>query len=383
MPWKETSPVDQRKRFVMDLCKKKWTIRELCHAYGISRPTAYKWINRFHEFGPEGLQDRSHAAHSHPNATDSVVEEALIVLRKRHRFWGPKKLLHRLSVLHPELDRPAPSTVGEIIKRRGLIEPRRRKYRAPPYRYPMGLAREPNDVWAADFKGWFRTKDWTRIDPLTITDGASRYLLCCQGVERPDYEFTRPIFKRCFKEYGLPWSIRIDNGPPFGSVGIGGLTSLSVWWIRLGIKPERIRPGHPEDNGKHERMHRTLKQETANPPKANPRLQQRAFNTFQSEYNEIRPHEALGMQPPARRYRPSSRPFPNRLRQLEYTGAYTLRQIRSGGQMKWRGQLIHVGIALKGQTVGLIEVDNDVWRLDFGPLQLGLLHGRNRQIKRL
>jgi len=271
--------------------------------------------------------------------------------------------------------------VGALLKRRGLTAPRRRKRRTPPYAQPFREGIQPNDVWSADFKGWFRTQEGTRIDPLTISDAASRYLLRCQGLVKPKRPSVQGVFTATFQEFGLPRAIRTDNGPPFASVGLGGLSRLSVWWVRLGITPERIRPGHPEENGSHERMHRTLKQATAQPPKANPRAQQRAFDRFRSEYNQERPHEALAMQTPAQRYQPSLRPFPERLPGLEYAPGYVVRRVRSNGEIRWQRGLVYLSEALVDQWVGLIEIDNGQWRVDFGPIQLAIYQEQDKKFK--
>ena len=230
-------------------------------------------------------------------------------MRQRHPKWGPRKLLGVAEAGGTRSGWPAVSTAGDILKRHGLTQARRYRRSTPSYDRPFYVASRPNDVWAADFKGWFKTGDGCRVDPLTISDWVSRYVLGCRGLECPIFELVQPQFERTFREYGLPWAIRTDNGPPFASTGLGGLSRLSLWWIRLGIQPERIRPAHPEDNGRHERMHKTLKETAARPPKATPRAQQEAFDQFRQEYNELRPHEALGMQTPAECYRDRTESF--------------------------------------------------------------------------
>jgi putative transposase len=260
MPWKETCAMDERLTFIAAHLKREYSVSELCRHFGISRPTAYKWIERYEQCGPEGFLERRRVPKHHPNETPAALQYKLIALRQRHPKWGPRKLLALLKRAEPEVSWPAVSTAGDILKRHGLTQARRYRRSTPSYDRPFYVASRPNDVWAADFKGWFKTGDGHRVDPLTISDWVSRYLLCCRGLERPIFEQVRPQFERAFREYGLPWAIRTDNGPPFASVGLGGLSRLSVWWIRLGIKPERIRPAHPEDNGRHERMHKTLKE---------------------------------------------------------------------------------------------------------------------------
>ncbi len=381
MPWKETCPMDERLKFIADCLKDEWSLSDLCQYYGISRKSGYKWLARYLAEGPSGLHDRSRAPNHHPNAVHKMIQDRIVAFRAEHPHWGPRKLVHRLRQLEPDTRWPAPSTVGEILKRYGLTVPRRRKRRTPPYAQPFREGLQPNDVWCADFKGWFRTQSGTRIDPLTISDAVSRYLLRCQALMRPTSTTAQAVFTAAFQEFGLPAAIRTDNGAPFASTGLGGLSRLSVWWLRLGILPERIRPGHPEENGRHERMHRTLKQATAQPPRATPKAQQQAFDRFRTEYNQERPHEALDMQTPAQHYQPSPRPFPARLPEMEYPSGYLVRRVRSNGQIRWQGRLIFVSEVLIGHSVGLIEVDNGTWRLDFGTLKLALFDEKTEKFK--
>jgi len=373
--------MDERLKFIADCLKDEWSLSDLCQYYGISRKSGYKWLARYLAEGPSGLHDRSRAPNHHPNAVHKMIQDRIVAFRAEHPHWGPRKLVHRLRQLEPDTRWPALSTVGEILKRHGLTVPRRRKRRTPPYAQPFREGLQPNDVWCADFKGWFRTQSGTRIDPLTISDAVSRYLLRCQALMRLTSTTAQAVFTAAFQEFGLPAAIRTDNGAPFASTGLGGLSRLSVWWLRLGILPERIRPGHPEENGRHERMHRTLKQATAQPPRATPKAQQQAFNRFRTEYNQERPHEALDMQTPAQHYQPSPRSFPARLPEMEYPSGYLVRRVRSNGQIRWQGRLIFVSEVLIGHRVGLIEVDNGTWRLDFGALKLALFDEKTDKFK--
>jgi transposase InsO family protein len=382
MPWKETCAMDERLKFIAAHLKREYSVSELCRHFGISRPTAYKWIERYEQCGPEGFWERRRVPKHHPNETPAALQYKLIALRQRHPKWGPRKLLALLRRAEPEVSWPAVSTAGDILKRHGLTQARRYRRSTPSYDRPFYVASRPNDVWAADFKGWFKTGDGHRVDPLTISDWVSRYLLCCRGLERPIFEQVRPQFERAFREYGLPWAIRTDNGPPFASTGLGGLSRLSVWWIRLGIKPERIRPAHPEDNGRHERMHKTLKESAARPPKATVGAQQEALDQFRQEYNELRPHEALGMQTPAECYQRSDREFPDGLPELDYGPEFKIRRVRSNGQIKWAGEKIFLSENLSGELVGLKPIDNDVWSIHFGPVPLATYHGFTRSIQR-
>ena len=383
MPWKETCPMDERMKFIADALKKHWSVAHLCRAYGMSRKTGYKWIARYEAEGWPGIREHSRAPSTCPHLTPVALQERVVQMRLQHPHWGPRKLLHRLGTVEPDTVWPAPSTAGEILKRHGLVAKRRRRRRTPPPPQPLQAAREPNAVWATDFKGWFRTDDGTRIDPLTLSDLASRYLLRCQSLRGATYALVYPVFVSAFREFGLPAVMRSDNGPPFASVGLGGLSQLAVWWIRLGIRPERIQPGHPEQNGRHERLHRTLKQATAKPPRRTWRGQQQAFVQFRQEYNHDRPHEALAMQTPAHCYTPSARLFPRRLPEVEYPSSYQVRRVRSNGEIKWRGRRLFLSEALIGEPVGLQEVDQDLWRIEFGPIQLALYQTYTQQFIRL
>src|SRR6202167_2107903 len=340
MPWKASSVVDERVRFVLEQERELHTMTELCEIYEISRETGYYWLRRYQQGGLEALEDRGRAPERHPNQTPERIEEAVLQLRRAHMSWGPRKLKRVLEREAPQRPWPAASTIGAMLSREGLVIPRKKRRRTPPYTQPFASADAPNKVWCADFKGWFRTADGERIDPLTITDACSRYLLRCQCVEKMDYERVRAIFEAAFRECGLPGAMRTDNGAPFASRAVAGLSRLAVWWMKLGIVPERIAAGHPEQNGRHERMHRTLKQETASPPAANGRAQQRVFHRFRREYNEERPHEALGMQTPSAVYRPSLRCYPARVREPEYGSALRVRRVGLRGDFSWKHQRV-------------------------------------------
>ncbi len=313
--------MDERVRFVLEQARGLQTMTELCEIYDIARQTGYYWLRRYRQGGLEALHDRDRAPRRHPNQTAAKVEEAVLELRRAHMSWGPRKLKRVLERERPQRLWPATSTIGALLAREGLVVARKKRRRAPPYTEPFAAADAPNRVWCADFKGWFQTADGERIDPLTITDACSRYLLRCQAVEKMDYTRVRAIFESAFRECGLPGAIRTDNGAPFASRAIAGLSRLAVWWMKLGIVPERIAAGHPEQNGRHERMHRTLKQETASPAAANRRAQQRAFDHFRREYNEERPHEALGLETPGAVYTRSAREYPARVPEPEYGSA--------------------------------------------------------------
>jgi transposase InsO family protein len=345
---------------------------ELCSAYGITRTCGYKWVQRFHDGGVPALADRSRAPRNHPNAISDDVIASIVALRKRHMNWGPKKLLKVLSTRDPDKNWPAESTVSVILKRRDLVEVKRRRKRTPHSEQPLAAATDPNIVWCTDFKGQFHVGK-KYCHPLTITDAYSRFLLCCDGMEGEHFEPVQRSFERVFREYGLPLRIRSDNGTPFASTSAGGLSSLSIWWIRLGIMPERIQPGKPQQNGRHERMHRTLKQETAKPPQSEWQAQQDAFDHFRHEYNHERPHEALDQEVPASRYQSSPRPFPDQLGDPEYPDSFIVRRVAKDGKLYYRNLKTKFSKLLSGQAVGIEEIDDEKWQLWFGPVYLGLL----------
>lgn len=374
MPWRETCAMDQRVELIGDWLSGDYYITDLGQLYGVSRKTVYKWIARYEVEGITGLEERSRAPGTHPNAIPQEIVEKIVATKSQHQRWGPKKVVAWLQEQHPEGRWPAASTAGDILKKQGLVRARRKKRRTPPYTEPFSQCAKPNTVWSADFKGQFRTGDGRLCYPLTITDNSSRYLLQCRGLSRPTFEQTQPWFEWAFREYGLPEAIRTDNGTPFASVALGGLSRLSVWFVKLGIIPERIEPGHPEQNGRHERMHRTLKESTANPPRGSLRDQQKAFNEFVHEFNFQRPHEALGQKPPASVYEPSHRPYPVRTPKVEYGDDVIVRRVRHSGEMKWKGGFIYVSEALAGEPVALKQKDEHLWEIRFSSHSLGALN---------
>lgn len=384
MPWRNTCPMDERLRFIEDWLRREWTMLELCRLYGISRPTGYKWVERFTARGELGLSDEKRAPRAHPNATPTEVESAITAMRLRYPHWGPRKIRHRLGKLHPAAVWPASSTIGEILKRRGMVVPRVKRRRVPLYNLSMSPGMQPNDVWAADFKGWFCTADGTRIDPLTVTDAASRYLIRCRAVDSTDGETVRGQFTAAFQEFGLPSAMRTDNGPPFASRTVAGLSRLSVWLIRLGVTPERIRPGHPEENGAHERMHKTLKAQTAKPPRASLKAQQAAFDRFQEEYNDERPHESLDMRTPSEVYQPSRRSFPNRIPEIEYPREAKVYKVSTNGCIKpGKATDVFVSNALVGERIGLIQTNDTDWTVYFSSVKLGTYNSKQTKIGRV
>jgi transposase InsO family protein len=343
--------------------------------YDISRQSGYKWVKRGQQ-GETAWEDRSRAAHHHPLQMAVEIEERILACRYQHPTWGARKLRKFLSDRDQKVRWPALSSIGELLKRSGLTNPSRKRRPTPPYTEPFQQISEANQVWCADFKGWFRTGDGQRVDPLTITDAASRYLLRCQITEKTDTPHVLAVFETAFREYGLPMAMRTDNGTPFASRAIAGLSPLAVYWMKLGIIPERIAAGRPEQNGRHERMHRTLKAETAKPAAANVRAQQKSFDRFRAQYNQDRPHEALQMDTPASRYAPSPRTYPARVPEPEYPADMLVRKVGPCGTFKWKGDKIFLSEVLPNEAIGLERIEEDLWRIHFATFPIGLFDSR-------
>ena len=382
MPWPQVDPVDFR-LMVAQAYAAGASMTSLCEQYGISRKTGYKWVQRYEAEGLLGLADRSRRPHVMPTATDPAVLRALCAARCAHPTWSAHKLLVVLRAADPARPWPARSTGCALLKQQGLVRARRRAPRPWAGGSPLGAITRPNDVWTTDFKGDFRTGDGARCYPFTLRDGFSRYTLRCDALPRKSSSDTRVCFERAFAEYGLPDRIRSDNGGPFAAAGLTRLSYLAVWWIRLGIIPERITPGHPEQNASHEQFHRVLKAETARPPAATCRAQQQRFVRFQREYNEHRPHAALNDRVPASCYAPSPRPLPPRPPAVEYPGHFEVRRVDPHGTISWRGRSLHVAGALSDQRVGLEEVDEGIWILWFAQMRLARFDERTRQLRPL
>ena len=373
MPWNEVTSMDERTQFIADVLRRALTIAELCDRYGISRKTGYKWIGRYQADGPAGLTERSHRPHQPAHQTAAEIVDALAEARRRHPSWGAKKLLKKLAEREPRWRWPARSTANDILDRLGLVRHRRQR-RIPGHPgKPTTVAAAPNDLWCTDFKGQFKTRDGIYCYPLTTTDARSRFLLGCQGLYTTACADARPVFTRLFREYGLPLRMRSDNGVPFATTTLARLSKLSAWWVRLGILPDLIQPGKPQQNGSHERMHLTLKDETTRPPKGNLAAQQRRFNTFIQEFNHERPHEALDQEVPASQYTPSPRPMPSKIPRLEYPAHYELRLVSDNGGIRWNHHWVNVSQCCAGENIGLEETDNGVWDVYFGALKLGRL----------
>lgn len=372
--------MDERRRFIEDHAHGLYDMTELSARYGISRKTGYKWLARFEAHGRPGLVDRSHAPHACPHRISREVAQLIVAARRAHPSWGPRKLLAWLAPRYPALELPAVSTAGDLLARRGLVKTRRRRRQHTHPGVVPAVTQEPNDLWTADFKGHFRTRDGIYCYPLTVADQHTRYLLACQGLASIHGWRVRPVFERLFREYGLPRAIRTDNGVPFATRGLHGLSQLNVWWMRLGITHQRIRPARPQENGCHERMHKTLKYEATKPPQRDRRAQQQRFATFRAEYNDERPHEALGGKPPASCYTSSPRLYPATLPALEYPGHFLVKPVTAAGNLRFKHKLLFIAHALAHHRIGFDEVADGVWSIYFGTVLLGRLDERTHTI---
>jgi len=377
MPFTETCRMEERVRMLSDYDTGNWSVSELCRRYGVCRDTFYEWRRRRESGAADWFMDRSHAPLHCPHETEAELKEAIISMRRRFPHLGSRKLLPKLKRQAPGTAWPAASTIGDILKQARLIEPVKRRRRPIDQQRPFAAVTAANDEWSTDFKGWFRTADHRRIDPLTITDGHSRFLIDVRIVP-PTVAGAVPVFAVVLRAYGLPLAIRCDNGAPFGSRGAGGLTRLSAWWLKLGVEPRFIRPASPQENGRHERMHRTLKAQTSRPPAANAAEQQARFDAFRGHFNEERPHEALGQRLPAEVYMPSQRAMPARVEDPWYDAGHQVRRIRSSGEIKWKDEFVFISEALIGELVGIAELETGDHVVRFCDLDIGLIDRRGR-----
>jgi transposase InsO family protein len=372
MPWKEVKPMEQKVLFIADYLREVSSITALCATYGISRKTGYKWIQRYAQLGMDGLSEQSRGPATCPTKTPYRIQQAIIELRQQFQTRpGAKKLQVLLAQRYPDEVVPSKSTIYNILNRAGLVTSRRRRRRVSPYPQPFAPVHQVNEVWSVDYKGQFKLGNGQWCYPLTVMDHQSRYLCGCQALKGARLKETQVAFIRLFRQYGLPERIRSDNGVPFASTARGGLSRLSLWWIRLGILPERIEPGKPQQNGRHERMHLTLKEAATRPPSANMTAQQQRLDRFRAEYNEQRPHEALDQNTPASCYSPSLRAYPERLPELHYPDYFEVRKVSSNGVVYWHNKMVYVSHLLKGESVGLEQVDDGIWTVYFGPVTLG------------
>lgn len=380
MRWRGVLPVDVRLEFVHEYERGYSSMTELCDAYGVSRKTGYEWVGRYERDGAAGLLERSRRPHMSPRATAPEIVERLLAARRQHPTWSARKLIRVLAEREPALAWPKRSTGCELLRRHGLVRVRRRTRRTHAPVAPLPAITRPNEVWTTDFKGEFRTGDGQYCYPLTVRDGFSRYVLRCDALETRRTAPVRRRFERAFADHGLPDRIRSDNGGPFAASGLTRLSRLAVWWIRLNILPERIAPGHPEQNGSHEQFHRVLKAETTRPPALTRQAQQRRFAAFCAEYNEVRPHEALADQPPAAVYQPSRRAWPRDVPAVEYPGHMEVRRVSRCGTVSWRNDAVYLTEVLSGERVGFEEVGEGIWMISFAEITIARFDERTRHV---
>jgi putative transposase len=377
-----TGAVDKRMRFVAEVERGDETVSMLCRRFGFSRKTGYKWLERYGSGGLEGLTDRSRAPHEHPQAVLAEIAGRCLAVRYAHPTWGPVKVRAWLERQDRAVAWPAASTIGVLFDRAGLTVKRKLRRRCVPSSAPFHACRGPNEVWCMDFKGWFLTGDGTHCEPFTLCDAHSRYLLRCQTLGRNNTDQVWPVLDAAFREYGLPVRLRSDNGPPFASTGAGGLSRLAVKVIKAGVQPERIAPGKPQQNGRLERFHLTLLEDTATPPARSLREQLDRFHDFQRVYNEERPHAALGNDTPAEHYALSPRRWDGILREPEYPAGHTVKRVRPNGAIRWRSTEIYLTQALAGEAIGLDERDDGSHVVRYGPIDLGVIDPRGERLRK-
>lgn len=370
--------MDEKVLFIADYLRQADSVSGLCKRYGVSRKTGHKWIKRYAEGGVDALHDTSRRPTHSPERTPFEIRQAVIELRQSRRVpLGPKKIQALLQERYSDRRPPSKTTLYKILKAEGLVEPQRHRRRAARHPLPFAPADSPNEVWSADFKGQLPLSNGTWCYPLTVMDHASRYLLACQGLEGTRGQESHHVFESLFRTYGLPRRIRTDNGVPFATTAPGGLSRLAIWWIRLGIYPERIRPGKPQQNGRHERMHRTLKRAVSSPMARDLPHQQDRLDTFRHDYNDVRPHEGLEQRCPNAVYQPSTRPYPEHLPEPAYPSHFIVRRVSANGVAYWRGLRGYTGYLLANELIGLEQVQEGQWYAYFGPIRLGVFDERH------
>lgn len=382
MPWQKTPTKVQKMRFISDWLGQEFSMSHLCTRYKISRQSGYLLIKRYEEEGEAAFIERSHSRHTHPNQTPAKLIELILETKQRHLDWGPVIIQAWLTKNKPDLNWPAVSTVGDILNRHGLVKKRYPRKHTPPHSEPLRDCNAPNKVWSADYKGQFKMKNERYCYPLTITDNFSRFIFCCDGFERIHFNSAIKSFERVFHEYGLPDAIRTDNGYPFAGVAVGGLSALSIWLLKLDIMPERIEPGCPQQNPRHERMHRTLKAGINLNLKYSLGRQQKWFNHFLKEFNEERPHQALALKTPASVYKKSNRSYPSKTPEIIYPDEHLIRKVKTNGEIKYFGKRYFVSELLHGEPIGLEMIDDDRAIVYFGRLKLGIIDSKLDKIIR-
>lgn len=379
MPWKECVPMDEKLLFIADHLRSGISFTELCQRYGISRKTGYKWVERYRQLGVKGLQEQSRRPQHNCFALSYTQRQTIVKLRtSTSGQLGPKKLLVLLKQQWGEENTPSKTTIYNVLKAEGLIKGQRKRRRVFPTEQPLRSSEEPNGLWSVDYKGQFKAANGCWCYPLTIMDHASRYLLAVDAYPSTNFKDAQQSFERVFREYGLPDRIRSDNGVPFASTGVAGLSRLAVWWIRLGIKPERIERGKPQQNGRHERMHRTLKQALGKEPAADLKVLQAQLDAFRQHYNTQRPHESLEQHAPCHRYRTSPRTLPETLLPVRYLPHWETSTVSRNGLIYWRGLRIYIGYLLAGQVVGVEEVAAGQWDVYFAAVRIGCFNEKDK-----
>jgi transposase InsO family protein len=382
MPWQKTPTKIQKMRFISDWLGQEFSMSHLCTRYKISRQSGYLLAKRYEEEGEAAFIERSHSRHTHPNQTPTKLIELILETKQRHLDWGPVTIQAWLKRNKPNLSWPAVSTVGDILNRHGLVKKRYPRKHTPAHSEPLRDCNAPNKVWSADYKGQFKMKNQRYCYPLTITDNFSRFLFCCDGFERIHSKSAIKSFERVFHEYGLPDAIRTDNGYPFAGTAVGGLSALSIWLLKLDIMPERIEPGCPQQNPRHERMHRTLKAGINLNLKHSLGRQQKWFDHFLKEFNEERPHQALALKTPASVYKKSNRSYPSKTPEIIYPNEYLIRKVKTNGEIKYFGKRYFVSELLHGEPIGLEMIDDDRAIVYFGRLKLGIIDAKLNKIIR-
>ena len=373
MPWKETSVVEQKLKFALKAFKSDENFTELCRKFGISTKTGYKWRKRFEENGAAGLEDKPSSAKTIRNKTPMEIQNRLLRIKRKHLTWGAKKIQTIYKRKYPKAYVPHRSTIDDIFEREGYTKKKRRRVSTDPFLMQKKLKpTKPNELWTVDFKGWWWTSKKERCEPLTVRDGYSKYILCIDAPEKADTAHIKAIFIGIFLKNGLPEYMRTDNGPPFGNVlNAWGLTKLSVWWMSLGIKIDRIDPGHPEQNGAHERMHKDMKKELQNKIQGDLREHQKVFDKWRKEFNEVRPHEALGMKTPKELYKKSPRKYYEDEAEIVYAGRMRGRKVNDRGFFNYYNQRIFVGNPFSGYYVGVKELPGKWTEVWFDNFKLG------------
>jgi len=383
MPWQELKPMDQKIQMIGEWKCGLYSKTDLSNKYGITRKTVHKWIDRYEKVGIDGLKELSRAPLNSPKKIEQEQIGLIISEKLKNKKRGPKKIFTQLNKSCPDIKIPSISTIGNYLKKAGLVQNRKRRYYVSPYNLPFQTCTSANEVWSVDYKGQFHTKNGKACYPLTLTDNYSRYLLRCEGLIGPRFKETKDVLISAFIEYGMPVAIRSDNGTPFAGRGICGLSRLSLWFIKLGIVPERIKKGCPQQNGRHERMHRTLKAEaiTGN-IKRDLSEQQVEFEIFRNDYNNYRPHEALNQETPSSHYKKSNRPYIEKPLSPEYDIGYLIRKVRHNGEIRFNGKMYYLTCLLKKQPVALKEVSDGIWQIYYSFYELAKLDLRKDKIIR-